>query len=256
MTTTWSGGRRAASAPALEAVERLRRSGDVHVWSWRLGSTLEPEDLLLDDAELSRVRRFHDQVDAVAVARTRAGARRAVGELLDVAPQDVSLGHRPCPGCGDRGHGPPVLFRPALPLAVSLSRTDGCGLLALCAGDRVGIDIEAVRPVDAEGLAGVLLTEREREHVLGVPDGPDRALRHFRCWTRKEAVVKAAGHGLLGAALTTLEVRPEEPGPVRVEYRHRGRASWWSVQDVPLDGPWAAAVARPAGQPGGRLVMR
>ncbi|MFB7560090.1 4'-phosphopantetheinyl transferase family protein [Streptomyces brevispora] len=230
--------------------DALGRSGDVHVWGWRTGSAPDAEDLaLLDEAELRRVYRCHHPRDAAALACTRAGARRVIGGLLGVPATDVGLGHRPCPGCGARQHGPPVLLHPPLPnpLAVSLSRTEGYGMLAVCADTAVGIDVEALRPVAVEGLADVVFTERERAHVLGVPEGPVRASWHFRCWTRKEAVVKAAGTGLLGAELTRLEVYPEKPGPVRVEFRDRGGApTWWQVHDVPLDGPWSAAVARPA----------
>ncbi|MFE7767629.1 4'-phosphopantetheinyl transferase family protein [Streptomyces sp. NPDC057438] len=237
-----------------------RRAADVHVWTWRTPGTPDPADLLLlDEDERARVHRCRHPRDAAALARTRAGARRALGGLLGTSPAEVSLGNAPCSGCGSRRHGPPLLLRPALsdPPGLSLARTEGCGVLAVCAGTSVGIDVEAVRSVDAEGLAEVVLTERERAHVLGVPEGPVRALRHFRCWTRKEAVVKAAGTGLMAAELTRLEVYPEESAPVRVELRVRGRRStWWQVRDVPLDGPWTAAVAHPeTSLPPGRLVV-
>ncbi|MEU1087768.1 4'-phosphopantetheinyl transferase superfamily protein [Streptomyces sp. NPDC005892] len=236
---------------ALGVLGELRRTGDIHVWGWRTGSAPDADDLdLLDEGELRRVREYHHPRDAAAFARTRANARRALGGLLDVPARDVSLGNRPCPSCGARQHGPPVLLRPPYPLAVSLSRTEGYGMLAVSADTSVGIDVEALRPVDAEGLADVVLTGRERAHVLGVPEGPVRAQRHFSCWTRKEAVVKAAGSGLLLADLTRLEVRPEDPGPVRSAFRDRGRTlTWWEVHDVPVEGPWTAAVARPAEAP-------
>ncbi|MFJ2744345.1 4'-phosphopantetheinyl transferase family protein [Streptomyces sp. NPDC087440] len=224
--------------------------GDIHVWAWRTGPVPDATDLvLLDEVELGRVRRCHHPRDAAALARTRAGARRALGGLLDVPPTDIALGRRTCPACGSDRHGPPVLSRPALPdpPGVSLSRTEGCGMLAAGLGTKVGIDVEALRPVDAEGLAEVVLTERERAHVLGVPEGPVRALRHFRCWTRKEAVVKAAGTGLMGTELTRLEVYPEQPGPVRVVLRTGGLPpTSWHVRDIPLNGPWTAALAHPA----------
>ncbi|WP_328718500.1 4'-phosphopantetheinyl transferase superfamily protein [Streptomyces sp. NBC_00247] len=244
---TAPGGRRSAA----EVLEELRRTGDIHVWGRRTGGTPDADDLaLLDEAELRRVRDHHLPRDGAAFGRTRAFARRALGGLLDVRAQDISLGNRPCPACGAPRHGPPLLLRPPYPLAVSLSRTEGYGMLAVCADTSVGIDVEALRPVDAEGLADVVLTARERAHVLGVPDGPARAQRHLRCWTRKEAVVKAAGSGLLGADLTRLEVRPEDPGPVRIAFHDRGHVpTWWQVHDVPIDGPWIAAVARPAVAP-------
>ncbi|MFE3519882.1 4'-phosphopantetheinyl transferase family protein [Streptomyces sp. NPDC059166] len=236
------------------------RAADIHVWGWRAGGTPATEDLLLlDDAELRRVRRFHHPRDAAALARTRAGTRRALGGLLGVPATDVTLGNRPCSGCPSRQHGPPLLLEPVVPQPpeIGMARTDGYGMLAVCAGIPVGIDVEALRSVDVEGLADVVLTERERAHVLGVPDGPVRAQRHFQCWTRKEAVVKAAGTGLLRAELTRLEVYPEDPGPVRVELPSQdGKSAWWLVRDVPLSGPWTAALAhRETPLRPGRLVL-
>ncbi|MYW67599.1 4'-phosphopantetheinyl transferase superfamily protein [Streptomyces sp. SID8379] len=233
---------------ARDVVADLRRTGAVHIWWWRLGDAVDPADFaLLDASEQARARRFHAARDAAAFTTTRAGARRAVAGLLGVAAQAVRFGRRVCPGCGDTEHGPPSVVRPPVPLAISLSRTSGCGVLALRAGSWVGVDVEAYRPVESDALAEVVLTPSEARHILGLPaGGEDRVHRFHRAWTRKEAVVKAVGLGLMGMPLNTLEVAPADPGPFRVTHDHQGELTQWHVEDVHLDSGWSASLARPA----------
>ncbi|MFD0629425.1 4'-phosphopantetheinyl transferase superfamily protein [Streptomyces sanglieri] len=109
----------------------------------------------------------------------------------------------------------------------------------------MGVDVEALRPVEPAGLAEVVLTASEGAHVLGLPPGPARDAAFHRAWTRKEAVVKAVGLGLLGMPLNTLDVSPAQDGPVRVVHRYRGEESRWQVMDVDIGDRWAASLARP-----------
>lgn len=232
---------------ARDVVARLRRSGQAHVWWWRLHDTADPADFaLLDEAERARARRFHAARDAAAFATTRAGARRAVAGLLGVAAEAVRFGRRICPGCGDAEHGPPAVVRPPVPLAISLSRTAGCGVLAVRAGDWVGVDVEEYRPVESEALAELVLTPNECESLFALPEGPVRNRVFHRAWTRKEAVVKAVGLGLMGMPLNTLDVHPTSPGPLLVDHVHEGRTTRWHVEDLTLPGPWSTSLARPA----------
>ncbi|MFF4570649.1 4'-phosphopantetheinyl transferase family protein [Streptomyces sp. NPDC001410] len=232
---------------ARAVVARLRESGAAHVWWWPLGEATDPADfVLLDEQERARMRRFHAPRDAAAFTTTRAGARRAVAGLLGVPAHTVRFGRRICPGCGDADHGPPAVVRPPVPLAISLSRTDGCGVLAVRAGDWVGVDVEAYRPMESEALAQLVLTPDETDRILSLPEGPGRTSLFHRAWTRKEAVVKAVGLGLLGMPLNTLDVAPGQEGPLTVTHIHEGRTTTWHVEDLNLNGPWSASLARPS----------
>ncbi|MFB6814008.1 4'-phosphopantetheinyl transferase family protein [Streptomyces sp. NPDC056347] len=242
--------------PALEAVDRIRETGETHIWWWPLGTRTDPADYaVLDDVERGRAQRFHAEADAAAFTATRANARRAVARLLGIDPAHVAFGRRVCPGCGDREHGPPAVSHPPVPLAVSLSRTAGAGTLALRAGTWVGVDVEALRPVEPATLADVVLTATESAHVLGLPPGPARDAAFHRAWTRKEAVVKAVGLGLLGMPLNTLDVHPDQDGPVRVTHRYREEETHWQVTDLTLGDRWAASVARPDTGPHGPVHL-
>jgi 4'-phosphopantetheinyl transferase len=73
----------------------------------------------------------------------------------------------------------------------SLSHKSGC-VAAVAAPAPVGIDIEKIRPVK-EGLAERIAAPDEWRLFSG-----EELSDFFRCWTAKEAVLKAAGVGIAG----------------------------------------------------------
>ncbi|GGV87893.1 hypothetical protein GCM10015535_38050 [Streptomyces gelaticus] len=234
--------------PSREAPGVPDLAGTAHVWWWQPPQRVVPDDLaLLGTDEFHRALGLLAERDVAAFVHTRAGARRALSELLLLAPQSIELGRRQCPGCGDFGHGPPVIEHPEVPWAISLSRTAGCGVFALGDGPAIGVDVEAVRPMRQTSLYDSVLTDNERAHLVSLPPGPVRDAGFHRVWTRKEAVVKAVGLGLVGTALNQLETWPARHGPVRVLHTHSGRTTVWSVQDLRLGDRVAAAIARPPG---------
>jgi len=130
-------------------------------------------------------------------------------------------------------------------LAVSLTHSGDIVLVALAAGGEVGVDAELIRP-DAAGwrLVDHALTRSERARLDTAPE-TDRAEYFLRAWTRKEAILKAAGTGLgidpREVELDGLEVTalPAELGP----------AGDWTLVDVPLSG-YVATLARRGGLEG------
>jgi 4'-phosphopantetheinyl transferase len=87
----------------------------------------------------------------------------------------------------------------------NLSHSGDLVALALVRERRVGIDIEAERPLTDETLlARRILGPRERERFDTLPEAA-RASALLVAWTRKEAVLKAAGTGVSGS-LRSIEV--------------------------------------------------
>lgn len=236
------------AAVMTAAADRIIARGEAHVWWWRCPERVDPADLaLLGTEEFRRALGMLAERDAAEFVRTRAGARRALGELLDISPATALLGHRRCPGCGADDHGPPLLVRPGLPLAISLSRTAGWGVFVVGAGLGIGVDAEALRPVRESLYAGSVLTAAERRHLDAMSPGPARHAAFHRVWTRKEAVVKAVGVGLVGTELDQLETHPDQDGPLRVTHHGIGRPTEWTVEDLRLSDHLAVALARAAG---------
>lgn len=195
---------------------------------------------VLGTDERDRMRRMRGPLAARRYAAAHAAVRRRLGGVLDVDPARVPLGRGACPVCGGDRHGPPVVRVPDGGPAVSysLSRSGPHWMLAVAPGHPVGVDLERERRVDVDALARAAFSRRERRAVGAGGAGPALALR---CWTRKEAVAKATGHGI-SMDLRSVETRPWDPGPVRV-------AGGWRVYSLAPGGGLHAAVAVPEGSP-------
>lgn len=176
---------------------------------------------LLSEAEL-----LHADRGAPPVARRRsalrAGLRRLAGDVLDLPPAAVPL------HTGE--HGRPELDVPGVDVACS--RAGDLGLVALAVGRRIGVDVERVAPWRDSVLDEGWLSPAERSALLAL-DPPARGTAVARCWTRKEAVVKAGGTGLTRdlAGLRT----GVAPG--------RSVVGGWLVAPVPMPGGLLASIA-------------
>jgi len=95
---------------------------------------------------------------------------------------------------------------------------------------RVGIDVEAVRPISLEDFKGQF-SEKEWDAINSAPD-PLKAF--YACWTCKEAVLKADGSGL-HTPLTSLEVAKKNT--VMLDGRQ------WYVQEINAFRDYACHIA-------------
>ncbi|WP_048832051.1 4'-phosphopantetheinyl transferase superfamily protein, partial [Streptomyces varsoviensis] len=198
---------------------------------------------VLSPEERRRARRFMRPAEASHYVHAHAGVRQIMAGLLDCPPRAIRFGREPCPGCGDAAHGRPSVIEPTTTLRFNHSRSEAAWLLAVALdGRRVGADIEQIQPLNAfTGLLDGCLTPAERAYVVDTADPVRRRRRFYRCWVRKEAVLKAVGTGLAGG-LTRLDVRPYEPGTALVRADGPGAGSFL-VHDIPLGRGLAAAVA-------------
>lgn len=96
----------------------------------------------------------------------------------------------------------------SLAASFNLSHSGDLAAVALVRGRRIGIDIEAERPLtDSALLARRILGPSERKRLESLPERA-RAAALLTAWTRKEAVLKAIGTGISGG-LSSIEGLPE-----------------------------------------------
>ncbi len=185
---------------------------------------------LLDPGERSRAERFRFDRDRRRFVLRRAWLRERVADYLGRDPTLLSIG---------RGtHGKPVLDREGLWFNASHSR--GVALLAVSRDTDLGCDVEWRNPrLSYSAVAEGLFAPDEVRALRDLSPG-ERSRAFFRCWTRKEACVKADGRGLFRALDSfSVSVGPDEPARVL-----RGLDGWSMRSFEPLSNYEAAVVAR------------
>ncbi|MCT2594595.1 4'-phosphopantetheinyl transferase superfamily protein [Streptomyces sp. N2-109] len=117
------------------------------------------------------------------------------------------------------------------PVHFSLSHAEDQVLIAL-ATVPVGIDVEQIPgPTVVTEISGAL-HPAERDALAGMP-GAQRPMSFTRCWTRKEALLKATGTGLNTDLSTVYSGAGRTPA----------QPDGWSVADLPAAAGYAAACA-------------
>jgi 4'-phosphopantetheinyl transferase len=162
-----------------------------HVWAVPLDSSpiAEPWCLLSPD-ECQRAERFRFDEPRRRFVISRAALRMLLGEHLGVPPEDVAL------DCD--ANGKPRLLdqmnRDAL--RFNLAHSGNLAVVAIARDCEVGIDIEQLRAVSHwEQISRRYFHEAEVVEIFGAACEL-RGAAFLRCWTAKEAVLKAIGMGL------------------------------------------------------------
>jgi len=195
-------------------------------------------DIVLSPDELERAQRMSAETNRIAYLTSCMLLRRVLSAHLGITASEIAL---------VRGeHGKPMLADSlsARSIHFNLSHGGDAWLCGVSSNHEIGVDVETRRRVpSADRLATRVLSTAERASLSAL-ESSDEATRDsafLRCWTRKEAVLKAAGSGFSWAArdvdvgierdfrLTTL---PQKPGC---------EAGVWSI-DLPVPGFGAAAV--------------
>ncbi len=162
--------------------------GSVHVWSADLNrSTAEVDEMYewLSPDEQERSHRFISKSLTDSYVVSHAILREILGRYLNQDPASLVFEKTP--------HGKPYLN--GQNLTFNMTHTQGVALYAI-ALQPVGIDIECLsRAVEVEEIAKRFFTPSEYQLLLMLPV-EQRQQAFYRCWTRKEAFIKAMGEGL------------------------------------------------------------
>jgi 4'-phosphopantetheinyl transferase len=226
-------------APTATTI-RLQRD-EVHVWMAPIEARracLEGLAAVLDADERRRADGFCFESDRRRFVVSRALLRLLLARYVGVEPHALAFRYGPA--------GKPEMVRPpgSADLRFNASRTRGLALYAITLGRRIGVDVEARRPLpEFDRLVRTCLSPREQA-ALGALQVARRQEAFFDAWTRKEAFVKATGEGLwFPPERVEVSMAPGEPAELRcVDGSHEAAAAWglWT----PPTGPgYAAAVA-------------
>ena len=200
----------------------------------------------LGEDERARAAGFVFDADRNRYIAGRGRLRQILASYLGIAPDHVRFTYN--------GYGKPALDDAhATELQFNLSHSAGLALLAVSDRYTIGADIERVAPLK-EDVAGYFFSDAERRDLSALPQA-EYLEGFFRCWTRKEAFVKAHGEGL-SLPLQSFDVSiGTEPAPLlrRLASDPSGPANWKLFNLAPAAG-FAAALAVLAG--GGSPELR
>lgn len=175
-------------------------------------STSSADLALLDAGERDRAGRKRETAPFVT---GHALVRRLLADLLDRDPASLAFARR-CTTCGSDAHGKPsVLDAPGWHF--SLSYTPSVAVVAATEGADVGVDVEDLTDADFDGFAAATLARHEVEGFAGLA-GHELLVARSRVWARKEAVLKATGHGLVVDPAEVLVSGPLDP-PALVDWQ-------------------------------------
>lgn len=199
---------------------------------------------LLSPDEAARAARFRFERHRRRYAVGRGALRTLLGRYLGVPPRTVAFAY------GAKGK--PFLGEPSgAPLHFNLSNSEELALVAFCRDAEIGADVERLRPMpDGLDIAERFFSAGERRTLAAQPP-EERDRGFFRCWTRKEAYLKAVGDGIT-APLDAFDVTltPDEPARMLSIDGDAARGAAWELVHVePADG-YLGALALPS-RPGG-----
>lgn len=199
------------------------------------GAVERLEPILAAD-EIARAVRFHFDTHRRCYIRTRAAIRVLLAERLSIDPRDVVFKY------GARGK--PALDLPETSIEFNVSHSGDMAVFALTSGCLAGIDVEHIRPMESmQQIASRFFCREEAEELSATPR-EQQTSAFFRCWTRKEAYIKAVGEGL-HAPLDRFRVSFKADLPARFIHIDGSaeQAAGWNLHDIGGIPGYAIALA-------------
>lgn len=214
----------------------------VDVWFWPLDvSSQETERLsaLLTPEESERAARFFRPQGRTRWAVSRGRTRELLGSVLSVSPAEIVF--------GKEANGRPFLEGPFTRIpSFNVSHSDGLGALAVCFDARVGVDVEAIRPISDAEIERALSPNERAE--LGMASPADHLETFFRFWALKESFMKGTGQGFT-LPLHDFDIELNGPRLVRLAGDLTEPAQWQFAEASGLTAMRGAVTARTAGRP-------
>lgn len=209
----------------------------VHVWCADLLTAKKKFKKLsqyLAGNELLRAEKFYFEKDKINYIFSRGVLRNIISSYSGEHPKDIHFSYNQ--------YGKP--FLQGSNLSFNVSHSGNKILYAFTIAFSIGVDIESFKNnIDFLSIAKRFFSNNEYEKLCSI-DPKWQQLAFYRCWTRKEAYIKAIGRGL-HCPLTSFEVSllpSEEPMLLRSEANQTNREIYKLVE-ILLDENYIASIA-------------
>jgi len=211
------------------------RESEVHIWLVQANDeSISPEDFedLLSSIERDRASRFKFETDRRRYVTAHLALRSILSTYLNSPAQELQFESGP--------YGKPKLasIHAGKKFEFNLSHSHEVALIALTQGREIGVDIEYVKKdYPIHEVAENFFTPKEAATLRTLPEYLQRQA-FFKCWTSKEAFLKAKGTGLSGK-LDEMEITLDGQH-VQINANVPG---WSLVELIACDGYEAALVS-------------
>lgn len=201
--------------------------GTAHLWEFNLDDFVFAD--LLSDDERERAARFHFDRDRNRFQAGRIALRLLLGAYLRVPPGEIRFSYGPAGKPAIAGAG----------ISFNLAHSGPYAMLGVSGENNLGVDIELIREItDMPTVAQYSFARGEFSRWRALPRDQQIAA-FYRCWTRKEAYLKAIGEGI-ALRLQKFEVAFEPGSPARFL---NGVGEGWKLLDFSKEPVYAAALA-------------
>ena len=210
----------------------------MHVWSLPIeasSAVVAKFELFLTPDERRRAEGFRFENLRHSFILTRGALRVLLGCYLHVPPAKIPIEY------GSKGK--PRLAESELG-TFNLSHSGGLAVFGFAETGEIGIDVEQIHPLaDLLDIAQRFFCPAETAELISLPAN-QREHAFFRCWTRKEAYIKALGEGL-SVPLDDFQVtlRPGEPAGIIQIAGDANAAATWRLYDLELSPGHVATLA-------------
>ena len=192
------------------------------------------ESILAED-EINRANRFRFHKDRERFVAGRGLLRMILSSYVGVPANEIIFTY----GC----YGKPRLHRQdSRPIEFNLAHSGGTAIYAITRDRPVGVDIEMIKDeFPLESVAEHFFSAVEVAALHSLPQ-PMQRIAFFKCWTRKEAFIKAVGDGL-SCPLSDFDVSLTPGEPARLlSVRWGSDEAHWSMEDIESVAGYAAAI--------------
>jgi 4'-phosphopantetheinyl transferase len=232
-SSTWG------ASPARDCRLSLEK-GEALVWFAMLDDlapSLGSFSTTLTGDETQRAKRFKFQKDREQYVLGRGLLRKILSCYSGMEPGELRFRYGP--------HGKPYLIgeRPEPNLMFNFSQTERAVICAVARDGEIGVDLEYVNEgIDDAALAEQYFSASEAAALAALPLKA-RQKAFLKCWTRKEAYIKATGAGLF-LDLRGFEVFESVNGAPRLHIAKNPQESErWTLVDLEVPAGYVAALA-------------
>jgi 4'-phosphopantetheinyl transferase len=192
---------------------------------------------VLSSDERDRASRFRFSRDRQRFVASRALLRIILAGYLAADPEkiDFSYSKREKPGLSPAHAGANIRF--------NLSHSGGNALFAFTRQREIGVDVEQLRrDSDLEAIARRFFSVNEQLQLTALPP-EERVEAFFRCWTRKEAYIKAIGDGLaLPLSQFDVSIAASKGSALLATRPDASEVRLWHLREVPGGPDFIAAL--------------